>query len=218
MDNDAMIKIEGVDSIQKWSADDFAKVSTTGDYLPRLQLMTAGSEQCKTGEFPINHYAIVKDSKFTDYGPAIDILPIAWRPKALDMSGEVILTDYTPDSEKFKAIITKSEVNDSGCMYGPEYLVWVPVAKTFALFFLGSKSGRRESPKLNARLLTASTLKSKKIVTEKHTWFCPEIARCSTPFDVPTKEQIVEQVEKFNNPPEQVIEEATVPDAPVRDR
>jgi len=213
----ALIPVDDAGQLQKWSQEDFQKVVTSGSYLPRLQLMTANSDPCKSGEFPINHYALVQDKIYKDLGLQVDILLIAWRPKALDMGGEIVIAEYDPESESFKAIIAKSETKDSGCMYGPEYLVWIPAAKSFGLFFMGSKSARRESPNLISRLLKASTLKSKKIETTSYTWYCPQVTPCSTPFEIPDQEDVKEQVQKFNNPPKQEVQKVE-DGAPARDR
>jgi hypothetical protein len=213
----ALIPVDATNQLQKWTDEDFQKVVTSGSYLPRLQLMTANSEPCKTGEFPINHYALVRDKVYQDLGLTVDILLIAWRPKSLDMGGEIVIAEYNPESDPFKAIVEKAEIKDSGCMYGPEYLVWIPSTKSFALFFMGSKSARRESPNLNSRLLKASTLKSKKIETTSYTWYCPQVTPCRTPFEIPDQEDVKEQVQKFNNPPQQEIQKVE-DGAPARDR
>lgn len=185
----------------------FQATTMSGDYLPRLQLMTSASEICKKGEFPINHFAIIRDQNHQDVGESVDILVIAWRPKAMEMDEEVI-TSHDPTTELFIDIQNRSSQPDSGCMFGPEFLCYVPDADAYVTFFMGSKSLRREAPNMKARLQKAATLKHKLIETKKYSWVSTIVTACSTPFDVPSNEDILEQVEKFKNPSEPEIEKA----------
>ena len=187
--------------------DAFDKATKAGDWLPRLQLMTANSKECKDGNFPLNTYAVVKDQNLTDVGKEVDVLVIAWRPKAMEIDEQVYAV-YDPESVDFKRIQEESNVKDSGCMYGPEFLVWLPSTKQYATFFMGSKSSRREAGNVRALLKNAGTLKSKKIETKKYTWFSPIIEKCTTAFDPPQQDELLEQYTKFINPPESEIEKA----------
>ena len=191
----------------KYSDDDFDKSTKAGDWLPRLQLMTSNSKECKGGQFPINHYALVRDQNFKDLGKAVDILIIEWRPKAMEIDEQVYVV-YDPDHADFKRIQEQSNVKDSGCMYGPEFLVWIPDIEEFATFFMGSKSSRREAASVRTLLRNAGTLKSKEISTQKYTWWSPIIEKCTSSFDPPAQEEILEQHAKFTNPPEPGIEMA----------
>lgn len=183
----------------------FAKTVQSGDYLPRLQLMSSNSDKCKTGDFPVNHYALIRDQTFTDLGQEVDILVIAWRPKALEIDEELI-TSFDPESSTFKSIEERSVQPNSGCMYGPEFLVYVPDNKAFATFFMGSKSARKEAPNVHAKLQMAGTLSSKLIETKRYKWQSPIIKGCSTPFDVPDQTDLQAEVDKFLNPKETDLE------------
>ena len=194
-------------ALEKYDDDAFAAATKAGDYLPRLQLMSAASGPCKEGKFPINHYAIVSGQNHIDVGEAVDVAVVTWRPKALEI-GDEIISVYDPDDLEFVRIQEASNEKDSGCMYGAEFLVYIPSREIFATFFMGSKSSRREAPNLRARIGKAATLKSKFIETKKYSWQTPVAVPCSTPLDVPAVDEIKEQVEKFNNPPKQDIERA----------
>lgn len=195
-------------TLQKYSDDDFSKVVTAG-YFPRLQLMTAKSDECIAQRFPVNHYAFIRDQELIDLGETVDCLPIAWRPKALDVSDRSqVISVYDPDSDEFKRIYAESGVQDSGCMYGPEFLIWIPQIKQFGCLFMGSKSARRESGNIKTKLQSPITLKSKLIETAKYKWYSPVATICTTPFELPTPEILLDNVEKFNNPPESMVEKA----------
>ena len=49
-----LIKLDEATLPQKFTDDAFLAATKAGDYLPRLQLMTAASNECKSGKFPIN--------------------------------------------------------------------------------------------------------------------------------------------------------------------
>lgn len=197
--------LDGIKGIQKYDDDQFALATKAGDYLPRLQLMTSNSEKCKTGKFPVNNYALVSGENMQDCGRDVDILVISWRPKALEM-GEQIITVYDPKNTGFVRIQDKSNEKDSGCMFGPEFLVWVPSQKKFGTFFMGSKSSRREAPNVKALMRKPATLKSHLIETAKYSWVSPTVVPCSTPFEMPDVQDLQDEVEKFMNPPATEIE------------
>jgi hypothetical protein len=206
-ENTDLIKLPEGGEVAK--ADDavFKAATKAGDYLPRLQLLTSNSEIVKDGKFPMNHFAIVRDQNNQDIGDAVDILVIAWRAKAIEI-GEEIITSFDPKEEIFKSIQDRSGDKDSGCMFGPEFLVWVPVAETFATFFMASKSMRREAPAVRGFIKKAATLKPKKISTPKYTWYSPTVHPCTSVFDIPKQPELEKEHAKFMNPPAPTVEKA----------
>lgn len=197
--------------------DDFDAATKTGDYLPRLQLMTSQSEICKGGDFPINHFAIVRDQNHKDLGESVDVLVIAWRPKAIEMAEEII-SIFNPKDPEFARIQALSGEKDSRCMYGPEFLVWVPSAEQFATFFMGSKSMRREAPTMRNLVKKAATLKAHKIQNAKYTWYSPKINPCTTIFELPSDEELAEEYKKFIAPPVKTVERVSEEDKSTRAR
>lgn len=204
-----LVKLDDLGSmpIDKHSDDDWDAAASSSTFLPRLQLLTSNSEKCKTGEFPTNHYALVQDQKFDDLGKSVDILLVTWRPKALEVGNDAVISVFDPNNDEFQRIQERSlKENNSGCMFGPEFLVWVPQVGKFATFFMGTKSARREAGNVKGLMKQAATLGSQKIETAKFTWFAPQVSECSTPFDMPTKEDMLAAVEQFNNPPKNDME------------
>jgi hypothetical protein len=197
--------LAGAGSLSKMSDDEFNTLRSSA-YLPRLQLMTATADKCKKKEFPIDHYALVEGSAFIDLGETVDVLILAFRPKALDMSGEEIVTVYDKDNNEFKDIAARSENKDSGCMWGYEFLVWIGGVKRFATFFCGSKSARREAPNIKSFMNKAATLRSKYIETKKFSWQGIDVCSCSTPMSMPTHAGVADEIGRFNNPPTQTLE------------
>ena len=201
----------------KYTPEDLKKMTKSGDWLPRLQLMTSNSEKCKDGKFPVNHYALIEGQNYQDLGAQIDVVVFTWRPKALEIDDEII-TNFDPESAEFQRIEEEADVPDSNCMFGPEYLLWLPETKQFCTFFMGSKSARREANNVSARIGMAATLTSKQVQTKKYTWFAPECLQCSQTLGIPDMEDVKKEVNKFNNPPESIIETVEEEDQSKRER
>ena len=189
--------------------DDMFDKMIAGKWLPRLQLMTSNSTKCKSGEFPVNHYALAVGTTLADLGKEPDVLVLAYRFKALDTSGDNIISVYDPASSEWARIAEKADnTKDSGCMYGPEFLMYIPSQKKFATFLMGSKSSRRESPDVKARVGQAATMGSRLAEKGTYSWMVPICKPCSTPFDLPPMDEIKDQISKFVNPPAQEVEAA----------
>lgn len=219
MSENELAKLDDLNGLEldKYGDDDFDATAKAQSFLPRLQLLTANSSKCKSGDFPINHYVLINDQRYDDLGKNIDVLVLTWRPKALE-TGENIISVFEPDSAEFQRIQEKSGEKNSGCMYGPEFLVWIDSVKTFATFFMGTKSARRESGNVKARLKNSATLSSQECKNKSYTWYAPQCAGCSTPVGMPPKDELFAVVERFNNPPKPTMETVSDETAETRDR
>ena len=137
----------------------------------------------------------------------MDLLPLARRPKAIDMTDmEALVITYDMESEEFKRIAAKSAESDSHCQYGPSFLVYERSTKRFLEFFCGNKSSRIEAKKLfpflpltqadiDAKAANGNgvgdlkphgpipvTLKTKVAENRKGTWHVPVVVMCASPF------------------------------------
>jgi len=190
----------------------FSAVASSGKFLPRIQLMTSASEKCKAGEFPMNHYARVNNNDYRDLGATLDVLILAWRPLALK-TGDEVISCYDVTSETFKSIQATADASSlSGCLYGPQFLFWVPSEGEFMTFFMASKTARHASVSVKALMHKPATLGSQKIENKDFTWYGPTCIACSTPFEMPSKEECEAQLEAFKNPAASEIEIATETD------
>lgn len=190
-----------------------ATVMKSGDWLNRIQLMSSKSGLVESGDFPVNHYAMVVGKKHVDIGEQVDVLVVAERPMAMDTSGDSIIVSYhmkldedNQPTGEFLRIMEQAGVKDSGCMYGIEYLLWLPVQKHFVTFFMGTKSARREAPNLSARMHKAATLDSTTVKNKKWVWRAPQIIPCTAAFDLPEAKDIQLQAKKFLDPKVEEIE------------
>lgn len=130
-------------STQLGSDEQFAELSRKAGFLSRLQLFSKG-DAINRGLIPPGTYGIPESKEeVTKLGNSIDVLPLARRPKALDMSDkEAIISNYDPTSEEFKDIAARSMEQESGCQHGTSFLVVERTTGRMLEFFCGSKSTR----------------------------------------------------------------------------
>lgn len=187
---------------------DFADVTAGAEYLPRLQLYGSKSDAVAEGKIGQGRYGLVKDTEITDLGDEINVIVVSWRPKAVDVGGDAPLIIHNAGDALFNEIKKKSFVRDSGCMYGPEFLVWIPSAGTFATYHMNSKTARREAKKMEPLLGCSATFKCKLIdpPNSRHKWHGPVILPCSTPVEAPPEAETRRQWSLFQNPPEPTVE------------
>ena len=224
-DNTAMVPVnlEQLPSTQIGTDDQFAELAKGGDYIGRMQLFTKSKANMK-GLIPSGHYGIPEsDEEIIDLGPSVDLLPLARRPKAIDMTDmEALVISYDMESEEFKRIAAKSAESDSHCQYGPSFLVYERSTKRFLEFFCGNKSSRIEAKKLfpflplsqadiNAKAENGNgvsdlkphgpipvTLKTKVAENRKGTWHVPVVVMCASPFTaLPSDDVIRREIVKF---------------------
>ena len=183
------------------------KVSTGGGFLQRLQLISKG-KYVDTGKCAPGRWGIPVGDECTDLGPEVDIMPLAVRDKALDVSDrENILSVYDKNSDEFQRI--KNAPKNTGCMWGRSFLVLERKTEALYELYFGNASGRAEAPKVEPYLprpkspASALTLKIKYKKGKDFAWHVPVVVDCSEPITGgPDMAEVVKQIEKFNNPDE----------------
>lgn len=187
--------------------DALAKVAKGSDFLPRLQLVTKG-KYVDQGKITPGHFGVPQagGDEILDLGDSVDIIPFLFRPKAMDVSDkEAIITvfDNTEDPE-FKRIIAAPK--NTGCFWGPTFLVYERSTAAFYELFFNNASGRSEAGKMRAFLPTeqnggvpgAATITSRYKTKGEWGWHVPVINKCTLEFDAaPAIEAINEAVDKF---------------------
>ena len=197
------VDFNNLPSTQVGTDEQFAELAKSTEFLARLQLYTKGKAINK-GLVRPGHYGIpASDEDVEDIGDEIDIIPLARRPKAIDMTDtDAVLVNYDPESEEFKRIAAQSLEKESHCMYGPSFLVFERKTGRFLEFFCGSKSTRSEAKKIYPFLaLTAAdiarqkaaghdvsdlephgplplTLKSRLVEKGAYSWHVPVVVKC----------------------------------------
>lgn len=195
-------------------AADYDDLAKGGAFLQRLQLFTKGKPIDK-GLVKPGHYGVpVSEDEVTDLGDSVDIIPLARRPKAVDMSDkESIVTSYDDKSDEFKRIAQKAGEKESNCMFGVSFLVYERSTARFYEMFFGTKSSRPEAKNLYPFLptaekpATAASMKSRYVEKKSWSWHVPVVTKCSTPFaKLPTEAQVVDEIGKFLNPKTDEVE------------
>lgn len=200
-------------------ADDkaFDAVSAAGAWLPRIQIMTGNSRIVQEGKIGVGRLALIKsNNSHVDLSAECSMFVLSWRPKALKIVGDDVTSVYDPNNAEFADIVSQSEVQDSGCMYGPEFLVWLPNPGCFATFHFASKTARREAPNLRQYMKKWATVRTQVIKKGQYTWHGPVVTVCNQTYDLPSGDQIHAEVTKFVNPPVSEVEAA--PADSVRER
>lgn len=230
----SVIDVNQLPSTQLGGDDVFNDLAKSAEFLVRVQLYTKGKAVDK-GYIRGGQYGIPESAEdITVIGDEMDVLVLARRPKAIDMTDpEAIFVSHDNESPEFQRIAAASQEKESHCMYGPSFLVFERSQGRFLEFFCGSKSSRNEAKKIypflpltaadiKSRGLTdqephgplAMTLKSKLVEKGPYTWHAPVVSKCSRPFtNVPPLEKVIAEITKFINPedsgPERVEAPAT---------
>jgi len=185
-------------------------LTKTSSFLPQVRVYGSESSLVKEGKFPMGHFGLYHSAnQIVDLGTSFSCINIWARSRASVVVGEQPISHYKFESAEFQDFLNKAQAGEEGYLAGLEYLLWLPSVKNFALFLFGNKTLRRESANMKALIGRAATAEIKLIKTSKYTWHGCSIYPCSTPFDMPSMEDMQAQVEIFKNPVESEIELAT---------
>ena len=175
----------------------------SGDWVPRIQLQSKSDP--KSGRTEANRFYLINGSDSINLGKEVLIIPIDWLAQALDtgtLSGENKVS-YDFASEDFRDIQKRSEtVQNSGCMFGATFLVYLPETNECATVFFGTKSLRNEIPSIKSRLMKPTVLVQHYIETKKYQWWSFKAEDCATPLAVQDPDVIRRAHEKFTALPE----------------
>jgi hypothetical protein len=197
----------GLPAISAASLESLDEVAKGSDFLSRIQLITKG-KYVDEGKIKPGRWGIPQPGgdEIEDLGEKIDVIPLEYRPKALDVSDkDAIVAVYDTKDPEFQRI--KNAPKNTGCMWGPSFLVLERnTGKLYELFF-GNKSGRNEAGKLKPFLLERAPvslgIRYKKL--PDYGWHVPVVTKCSEPFDLEainvTDKQVAKEIEIFLNPP-----------------
>ena len=229
------VNLNQLPSTQLGSDDQFTDLAKSADYIGRLQLFTKGKAVNKKLVGPGNYGIPISDEEVNDLGDEIDIIPLARRPKAIDMTdNEAIIVSYDPESAEFKRIAATSLEKESHCMYGPSFLVYEKSTGCFLEFFCGNKSSRSESKKVYPYLPLSQAdidakaarnedvsdltphgpiplrLKSRLVEKGQYSWHVPVVVKCTEPFTkLPPMDRIAKEITAFLTVKDNGVERAT---------
>lgn len=218
------VDLNQLPSTQLGTDEQFAELSRRSGFLGRLRLFTKG-DAINLGLVAPGTYGIEESKdRIIKLGPQIDILPLGWRTKALDMSdSDAVIVNYDPTSDTFKDIAARSEEPESRCQYGISFLVVERSTGRLLEFFCGGKStrpiasdiavfcpltqadidrkkaGGADVSKMEPHGPKPCTLKARLAKSKKgYSWHVPDVQPCSVPFsNLPPQETIVAEIQKF---------------------
>ena len=197
--------------VQKY--EDLEDVLESNEYLPRLQLLTSASDVVKEDPSLANEYALITSDNLQTIGKDIEIFPTICRPKALDMSGDTPVTSFDQKSDVFNDIKNRSFQSNSKCMYGVEFLVYLPEQERYATWFLSTKSHRKLYKPVQALAGGAASLSSKLVQNSDYKWQVSTVVASTKEYgenDIPDEDVTNKVIESFNNEQgTEVAEEAT---------
>lgn len=213
---------------QEVDNQDVTSMTKTGDYLPRIQVMGSNSNPVKEDKIPQGVFGIFYGtSQLRNLGKEFEMLSVAMRPKAMRVGGTPDgnpISFFDRNSLEFQQIVKEAANKDSGCIYGPDFLVWVPAENTFAELFCSNPTMRNAAPDLLKLMEKERTpegrikygpavalVRIKYIKNKKFSWHGGEFLPLSTPLKNPAdadlwQKQLQIEVTKFRNPPTKQVE------------
>lgn len=188
-------------TVQNQDDKDFDNLVEKSTYLPRIQLYASSSEAVKQEKIGQGRFgvSVTKDS-VEDLGKAFDAIPLSYRFKAVQFTGDEIIASYDPQSEIFKSIQAQSDTEDSGCMFGIEFMLWLTDSSKFVTYHLSSKSARREAKPLRSMLGQAVTIEVELKKGKKYSYHIPKVMKCSSAVsNLPDPALMKVELERFKN-------------------
>lgn len=190
-----------------------SSVSGSGSFLPRLQFFSGRNQQVTQGLIGVNRFGLIRagEDKPEDLGGTVDVLVLAARTKAMDLSTDPMTVVYDAKevngkpTGRFAEIMAMSKSEDEDvrtkAMWGPEFLFWLPDSNVYATMLFGTASARIQAGNVRNRLRQACTLYPVTIDTRKNgkgfVWTVQSGKVCARQFEIPAIEEITAQVEPF---------------------
>lgn len=186
---------------------------TNGLFLPRLSLEGSSSTRVKEDKIPNKSWSITfgKD-KFVNMGPKIDVLPLTYRIKAMDIrDSKKIIASFEPESDIFKDIVADAGRKVKKLMFGPEFLLWIPAygeESKFVTYFMGNPTGRVAAKDVKPFLGDNAknkppmpfTMGIQTLKNTEHIWEGPTVLKYSGEFpSFPDMDEAFAQMTKFVN-------------------
>lgn len=195
------------------SMDVFKDMAKSSDYFSRLQLLTGNSELVQNGAGRPGEYVLIvnKQTHFL-LGATVIGWILGWRPKALRTGGDQPMAFFDVKSPEFLEVQRLSAVKDSGCMFGPEFLLYV-AEKGFCTYHMASKTSRNVAPNVMAlyEKRVPLALTSTHIKKPKFSWHGPVANESSVRPPQPEPETLKATLQKFLTPTSSQAEMADAP-------
>ena len=187
-----------VAGMTKTELDESLEQLCGGSTFQRIQLFGSSSNAVKEGKIAMGHFAIVDSSNMIDLGESFDCLILGYRMKAICF-GDDVEVNFDPTSPRFIEMVKESAVKDSDCVFGPEYLLYIP-ERGYVPYHLNNVSSQYESKAFRALVGKNATVRASLIKGKKGTYHAPKVAACNVPFPLPNIDEVKRILADFNNP------------------
>jgi len=179
----------------------FDDLVVSNSYQTRVQLYGGNSKDVKKNLIGIGRFGIPRSKEnIDDLGTEFNCIPLDFRYKALDTSGDDVVQTFDVDSKEFQEIKEKSFEKDSGCMFGVEFLLWMPEQSEFVTLYLSSKSSRPEAKPLRNLKGKAAHIKSDLAETKKYSWHVPVVSTSDVAIsNLPSTEDVEKELARFRD-------------------
>lgn len=202
-------------SLPQYTQKDYDAVTSSGNYLNRIQLCGSSSKLTKQSIVGMGVYAyVISADKAEDLGNKVPVVVLARRIKALRMvSKKVEAVSFDPSTAIFKEIEAQGQKgalpkdSPTVAMYGPEFLLYIPSARggegVCATYHLSNPTGRKQGGEFSNYVGKPATLGVRFIDPPGSTfsWHGPTIGPCSKAIVLPTDGSIEKAMRLFLNPP-----------------
>jgi len=192
------------------------ELSTGKTFLPRIQLMQAMSAQVNK-EPPEaakgDYLLVINKSEFHNFGREFVCVPVTFRLKATEFSPDGTIRSFfditTPEFIRVKDK-AQSDGFDSGCLAGPEFLLWLPDLKRFATYHLTSQTAQGIAKTLRGLQGSPAVIKASiQTNRKKQTYFMPTCSAFNGEISAyPEPAILKDEANSFRNPKSSEIEDA----------
>ena len=193
-----------------------AEMIDTSSMLPYIQLLQGQSSLTATpdADFKPGQFVLPKGGDdAVNLGPSFDAVPLAYRYKAIDFSGDSPVIVYDPNDPEFKRIKENAKAKKQDYNSGIEILFWIDSEKTFATLGCTNNTMAGFAVKdVVPRMRQPITVKSKFIdpPKSKYSWYGAQAYDSQTEIvNLPEMNVLTATVEKFLHP--DAAEEEEVP-------
>lgn len=209
--SNALIPLEE-NQLAPYSEKDLAELTGAGEYLPRLQLVASTSalvEKISSGNFAFCR----STDNVDDLGKELHVVVVAMQPKAaIYEKGKVPVSITDMNNPQFANIRNQSNARVPGCVYGPEFLFWIPSKDSFATFHCSNATARKEARNIIDLIGAGATVTRKMCKNDKGNWWGIAVTPNNAPVaNLPAQEDVKDAMAKFRGVPTsggQVMEEA----------
>lgn len=204
--SNALVLPESIRAAQEKFDEGFKNIASDFTFLSRLQLFTSNSEECKKGLIDVATYGLYKGKDtLVKLAKTVLCMPLAHRSKAVDTKAEKPKSYYVQKSPEFQEIMRRSNADsNSGCMYGPEFLIWLP-DHGFVTFLMGSKTARNAAGSVRVCIGKVVVLGATYIQTASYSWHGPTCEPSMQGLgEMPPADRLEGVIVDFLNPKEPV--------------